>query len=86
MAVSKAWTKGTVEHFRPRGDGLRGCNTCGEVATRWMDFAHNGNPRFLRTAYCAGHGSDELNDPATTETPIRARPRRAAPQPTGEDR
>lgn len=64
-------TKSTVEWFRQREDGKKGCHTCGAIATRWIDFSHNGQPRFVSTAYCDEHGDDELKDPNVTERRIR---------------
>jgi hypothetical protein len=60
----------TVRHYTPLPNGGTGCWICGALATWWADFAHNGAPPFLSTAYCDHHGHNELRDTSATERDI----------------
>lgn len=64
-------TKSSVKYFMPLTGGAIGCHTCSQPATRWMDFHHNGCPRFTSTAYCDDHGQRELKDPKITERKMK---------------
>ncbi len=61
----------TKRHFTPLPDRCIGCWVCGTPATWWADFAHNGCPRFISTAYCDNHGHNDLRDRYTTARKIR---------------
>ncbi|MFF4927425.1 hypothetical protein ACFY2H_00670 [Streptomyces griseofuscus] len=66
--MGKGGTASEVKHFQTLDDGQVGCWiwNCGKPATRWIDMERYGIRRWLSTAYCDGHGRDELDDPDHT--------------------
>ncbi|WP_216895699.1 hypothetical protein [Nocardia alni] len=64
-------TGATKRHYTPLPDRGIGCWECGQPATWWADWKHNGYKRFVSTAYCDRHGHNELRSPSTTARKIR---------------
>ncbi|MEU8901335.1 hypothetical protein AB0C65_36085 [Nocardia sp. NPDC048505] len=60
-------------HYKIRPDGSIGCHSCAQPATRWIDWERYGIRRWLSTAYCSEHGTEQLADQDNTHRtrPIR---------------